>query len=495
MGGSGMMSDLRAILTHARVRTLTLCRRPVSLLMMLFVAGMSVLLWPGLAGPSGPWFGFKGLSSADTPLMALMIALMYLYLWPMIATLRAAGRATGFFSSGDDKVTLTLPALPIGPKARMAGEVTVVLAFVLAARVSVLPLLAAADRAPFISATFSGALIMLPALLCWAKRTGSFELQSAMGLVVALLELGAHKLGLLAGFTSLVPVAIVLSAAVLLFDGRYVLGLRRTSTRMVKASSRVRPALPPEARYRRDLVFLPMRRYGLVYLFLLCLGAAIMLLRILSDVAFLAGVALAFLAVLILLKPLGSNLLGWGLKGRRGVRPGDLYRALSVLPLKRETILRGIYFYTLVSVAAIWVAAASFIALRVYLRTGEPLWRMSQRGDLNLFLWPSLLLIPAVAGFIVSAAAGNRALYYTNGLALFAMMNLPMLALATLTASFGKESNAPVIIAIVLLGRIDPTGVDPAAVSPEEGFVTGAKGFLPRAVSGRLKGHLLLKGI
>jgi hypothetical protein len=448
-----MTTTAGAVFRHARIRLVAVCTRPVSFMMMLlFVAGTSVLLWPGLAGPSGPWFGFKGLSSADTPLQALLIAMMYLYIWPMIAAMRAAGRATGFFSSGDDNVTLALPALPIGPKARMAGEVTVVLAFVLAARVFVLPFLAAAERAPFFSATFSGALIMLPILLCWAKKTGSFEMQSVMGLVVALLELGAQKLGLLAGFISLVPVAIVLSAAVLLFDGRYVLGLRRASTLMAKASSRVRPAITPEARYRRDLAVLPLRRYGLLYLLAGGLAAVLLLAGSLAHLSFLVGMVLAFVAVFILFKPFGSNLLGWGLKGRRGVRPGDLYRALSVLPLRRETILRGIYLYTLAAGGTIWIGAVLLVALGVYVRTGQPLWQVAREGDVNLFLWPSLLLIPAVAGFIVSAAAGKRALYYTSGLALFAMMNLPMMALAGLGYVCAKGSHLPAVVALVILG-------------------------------------------
>ena len=446
-----MTTNLSASLTHARVRTLTLCRRPAALLMMLFVAGMSVLLWPRLVGPSGPWFGFKGLSSADTPFMVFIIALMYLYLWPMIASLRAAGRATGFFSSGDDNVTLTLPALPVGPKARMAGEVIVVLAFVIAARVSVLPLLAASERAPFIGATISGALIMLPALLCWAKRTGSFELQSAMAFAVVLLESGAQKLGALSGWISLALVSMALSAAVVSFDGGRLRALRILPVRRAGRQSRVRPSLPPEARFRRDLVVFPLRRFGFVYLGLFCLGAAIMLSPILFRLTFLIGMVLSFLMVLILLKPLGSNLLAWGLKGRRGVRPGDLYRALSVLPLKRETILRGIYLYTFAAAAAIWLGAFVLIAVRIYMTTGEPLWHATHTGGLNLFLWPSLLLIPAAAGFVVSAADGRRTLYYTSGLALFAMMTLPMMALSSLTPLFGRESQAPVVIAIALL--------------------------------------------
>lgn len=446
-----MTVTLGAVFRHARIRLTAVVRQPVSLLLMLCFALMTVGLWPGLAAPSGPWFGF-GISPAEAPIMALLISLIYLYLWPTLVALRAGGRAVTSAASGDDDVTLALPALPIGRKARMAGEILVIFLFVLVARGAVLPFLAADKRGAYALHTLAGALVLLPIMACWARRTGTFDLQAAMALVVALLELGAQKLGLLAGMVPLATVSAFLTTAVLVLDVPFLRTLRTRPGRRAGAAVGFRRALPPAARFRRDLVALPMRRYGLLYLLAIGFATALMLAGNLDRLAFLVGMVLAFIAVFVLLKPLGSNLLGWGLKGRRGVKTGDLYRALSVLPLRRETILRGIYCYTLAAAGTLWLGAVVLIAARVYLRTGEPLWHASQTGDLNLFLWPSLLLVPAVAGFIVSATAGKRVLYYTSGLALFSMMNLPMMALAGLGYVCAKGSHLPAVVALVILG-------------------------------------------
>ncbi len=445
-----MTTTLGAVLRHAWIRLAAVCRQPVSLLLMLCFAVMTVGLWPGLAAPSGPWFGF-GTSPADAPVAALLVSLIYLYLWPTLVALRAGGQAVTAAPSGDDNVTLALPALPIGRKARMTGEMLVIFLFVLAARGAVLPFLAAAERGAYALHTVAGALVLLPIMACWGRRTGTFDLQAAMALGVALLELGAQKLGLLAGMLPLAIVSALLTTAVLLIDVPFVRSLHLRPRRGAGVSAGSRRALAPAVRYRRDLVALPLRRYGMFYLLATGLAVALMLAGNLDRLAFLVGMVLAFLAVFVLPKPLGSNLLGWGLKGRRGVKTGDLYRALSVLPLKRETILRGVYFYTLAAGGAIWFGAVVLIAARVYVRTGEPLWHASQTGDLDMFLWPSLLLVPAVAGFIVSARAGRRGHYYPSRLALFAMRDLPMLALAGLGYVCDKGSHVPVVVAVVLL--------------------------------------------
>ncbi len=446
-----MTTTLGAALRHAGIRLVAVCRQPVSLLLMLCFAVMTVALWPGLAAPSGPWFGFGGMSPAGTPIVALLVSLIYLYLWPTLAALRVGGRAVSAAVSGDDNVTLALPALPVGPKARMVGEMLVIFLFVLVARGAVLLFLNAGARGACAVHTIAGALVFLPIMACWISRTGSFDLQAGMALAVALLELGAQKLGLLAGMIPLAAVSAVLTTAVLVLDVPFLRTLRNRPGRGIRAESVRRKALDPTVRYRRDLVALPMRKYGLLYLLASGFVVALVLAGSLDHLAFLIGMVLALLAVFVLLKPLGSNLLGWGLKGRRGVRPGDLYRALSVLPLRRETILRGIYLYTLAAAGTIWFGAVVLIAVRVYLRTGKPLWHAAQAGGLNLFLWPSLLLVPAVAGFIVSASAGKRALYYTSGLALFAMMDLPMITLAGLGYVCAKGSHVPAVVALVIL--------------------------------------------
>ncbi|MEJ2367398.1 MAG: hypothetical protein P8Z49_03365 [Acidobacteriota bacterium] len=446
-----MTSNWNAAFTHARVLLVSLFRRPASFVIMLIVAGATALIWPGLAAPGGPWFGIRGLGAMEAPLLALFVGLVYLYLWPMVTGLRAAGGAAGLFSVGDGNVALALPALPIGPKGRMAGEILVVYGFVAAVRGLTLPFLASADRAAYAADTLSGALVMLPILLCWAKATGNFDVQSGMAFVVILLELGAQKAGLLAGWWGLVFVSLVLSAVVLWFNAASLRKLRMSWREETSGASRVRPALEPVARYRRDLVLMPLRRYGFVYLGMTCLGAVMMLVPALSRWMVLVGMVLSFLVVLVLLRPLGSNLLGWSLKGRRGTQRGDLYRALSVLPLKRETILRGIYAYTAAAAAAIWFVAVVLVVLRLSLKTGSPAWSALWTGDFSAFAWPALLFIPCAAGFIVATAAGHRALYIASGSALLAMLILPTMVLNFLDVIYGKGSIVPGAVTLVIL--------------------------------------------
>jgi hypothetical protein len=446
-----MRHNLIGLLRHLRVRFRAVLTDPVALTFVLLFALASLVVWPGLVGSDGEaWWRLYG-SRPGAGLAAIFTITLWLALWPVIPVTYVAGRSTGA-SRGDVLGVRAVPSLPAGPRTRLLAEVALILGAIALARG--FRFLIARGWVPvhYLLDSAMGALVALPLLLAWGAPERSTSLVFTRSQTVVLLLFAAMKLGLLATPWSLTVTCLALSSVLLLLTGREWSVPALTRPRAERASSRVRPALPPALQLRRDFWLEPWRRYGW---YVLALVVAQIVLFVLDRTVtmppfsfFLGSVLVISQVAALALRPLGSTLIAYGLTQRQGVRSGDFARVWAPLPVRREALLRGVYLHGFIVMAAAWAVVVALVALRSYLLTGV-LGVYDRAGDsVAALVVPGIALAPSVAGFLVATAAGRRARALLTGLALLAMFYLPILSLVVSSHYFPRGSVMPGRIAL-----------------------------------------------
>jgi len=467
MGGGGMIRHLKGGMVHLRVRLGVVFRRPAVLVVLILVGLAGLYYWPGLSGPDGGGWDPRGiLLDSEERAVNLFMALLWMLGWPVLPVLLVSGRSTG--RPGRDNFGLKAhPELPVGPRVRALVEVALILAFALLVRAGSLLFVRPESWGTWLESVFGGTLLCLPVLLAWALPATGANLYWLRAAAAGALLFAAMKGGWLESIGGLAPTSLGLSAALILVSFREEFFAR--IDRLFGRGPGVlhRPALDPPARLRRDLVTQPFRRHGLLY----AVGCAVVLAVFVADqflnlkhmAYFLTmNASLAFLGSMLLLKPLGSDLLALGMGGKKGVRFGDFIKAWGVLPLRRVAILRTVYLHGLLGSLAIWLVIVALVVARALLRTGEISLKTGNGGSLAIFLFPSLGLVPCIAGLLVSAAAGKRWQSYMSGGALLGYFHLAPMSMAVSSSFFPKGSNGPewvglgVIITMTLVGGLPP---------------------------------------
>jgi hypothetical protein len=109
----------------------------------------------------------------------------------------------------------------------------------------------------------------------------------------------------------------------------------------------------------------------------------------------------------LVLRPLGSVQATASFKGAPGYRHGDMIAAWSVLPVRREAVLRGVFLHGLITGAFVWtlVVAANFWAN--WLATGTICLIDTDGDPVGWIMWPEYLAVPCVAAFLVAGAVGT----------------------------------------------------------------------------------------
>ena len=230
------------------------------------------------------------------------------------------------------------------------------------------------------------------------------------------------------------------------------------------ASAMWRPPLEAERQLARDTWLLPLGKFG----FLLGAGVAVAVAAVILEqtaglpwiVVFVSAEAAPMVLVVALLRPFGSPLIAFSLAGRHGARTGDLLRAWSALPVRREAVLRWLWAYGFVLSALGYVLVLAFIVARVWLITGAPALVDSDGDSLARVALPFAGLILCLPALLVALAVGDRLNMVLSGVAILFIFHLHLLLLVALMGMFPRGSPTPkllhalIVMAVTLIGSL-----------------------------------------
>jgi len=461
---------MSAFLTHLRIRLRATLADPVALAVMIGTGLATLILWPGPMPASGPPLAFGG--EAMPQGLATLYTFMWIWLWPAVASLRVGGAtATGgtsgvLFQRGH-------PVLPIGPRARVLAEVAVTVTWVLVVRAAVLPagpwlhdIAASARPYPGLAAfavafgrhTLEGLVVVLPALVVWTmpSRAPQWMFARAAGLVVV--QLLAARLGLLVTPALCLVTSLALVGLLLAPFGREWQPWHRSPQRPQSAAVVARAAEPPHRQLVHDFLVRPLPwlaaalvAQGIVLVAGLLVWPGVRLLGEDSPglVYFGSIVVLSFALSLIALRPMASAQAVAGLFGKPNYREGDFVAAWSVLPVRREWVLRGVYLHALLVSLFIFTLALGVNLLKAVVEHHQ--WAVldfEHNPAARLFV-PLVAAVPCVAGFVAASAAGRRRKAVLAAAALLAVIHGHLLMLIL---KVPVPIHAAVLVALALVG-------------------------------------------
>jgi hypothetical protein len=451
-----MMRNLLGVWTHFRVRLIWTLRDPAALGVLLLFSMATLLYWPG---PDPLTMDLE----MEMELVAWLLWAMWLYMWPALPAIYAAGRATG--GRGTALRHQALPTLPVGARARAVAEVLLVLVWLTAVRSSASLVYPGLEARSVAISTLIGALAMLPPLISWAAPARSLNGYMLRPLVAVVLFASAGRLGFTVTLPGLAATSLLVVVLVLFIAGREW-SLPALHRSVPKAEERVRLGIDPERRLRRDAWWLVLETWGTPAALLVAALVFVFALDVRGSAPPYAlvgvfGVLLGF-AVSLTLRPFDSKLIALGLGGRHGVRMGDFARAWSVLPVRREAVLRRVYLHGLLVLGSVWLGTVASVVIRSWALFGQPALRATDGGDLSILLLPFGATVPCLAGMLTAAAVGDRVRTVISGAAFLLVFYGHILLLASLTAFFDRGSNIPrlidiaFVVLIALIGGIPP---------------------------------------
>jgi len=435
---------MKAFLKHFRIRLVATLRDPWALAVVLGTGLASFAVWPSPMAPSGPVFELAGQREAMP--VATLLVFMWIWLWPALAGPIVGGRSS-ITGLGSSIALHPNPVLPIGARTRVLAEATLLLVAVLLVRVPALfagqwihTTLAfpgaypgdAAWATAFATRSLIGAAIMLPSVVAWVIPCGNPQLLFARAGAVSAVQLVATWLGLLATPTSALAVSVLLVAIQLLLVGRELPGLEPLMRRLGSGGPLVRNPRPPERQLVRDFVLRPLP----IALTLLAIQVALVVVdalwfadfHLLEDdgpgvlyagSSLMFGVALGFVA----LRPMGSVQAIAGVFGKQGYRTGDFLQAFSVLPVRREVVLRGVYLHGLLATGAIWVVAIATGIVSEGMTAGSYDAAQFFGRSPGFLLVPMVAVVPCIAGMLTAGAAARKGMAMLAGISMIAVFH------------------------------------------------------------------------
>jgi len=420
---------MSGVLRHAVQRLVATVRNPGALLVVLLTGAATLVLWPGPMPASGPVFELAG--EQEPAAVATLLAFTWLWLWPALAAPAIAGRAA-VAGGGSGLFVAAHPALPVSARSRAVAEVAVLGLLVTVGRLPgfflggwahdtfALPgevVGGAAWAASFATHTVLGFVIAVPVVLAWLTPTGGPQQALLRSGLVAGALLAAMLCGLLATPASSAAVSLVLVAVQLRSIGVEVRLPWRRQAGPVAAPLPARPARDARHQLVRDFWSRPLP----AALALLGAQAALVALDHLAlpessplgddgpgllyvGSTLVLSIALGWVG----LRPMGSVQAVAGVFGKTGYRPGDFAAAWSVLPVRREWILRGVYLHGLVACATIWAVAAGTYLASHLLDGGSLATALApDKPFVELFV-PLVAVVPCIAGLLAASAAARK---------------------------------------------------------------------------------------
>jgi len=446
-----LRNDLAVGWRHSVTRLRMTARDPFALGLLAFAGAVTVPFWGFGLGVHPfearhlPWpRGVVTFTRGWTP-TALQLAVRFAHPAVVFSQVLGAALVAGALGPASARrrwppaLERAMPALPLGPRARVVADVLAVSLYVLTARAALLwiggvrlgrmlfghdpslamypelarlattllptvsppsPTLAYASS--FIMSTILGTLLSFPLVLAWATTT-RFDGRGLLKLAVAtLLVFGAASVGGMAHFVSAVLVSAGVSAFLLvrLDDGS------RAESAPPARPLRFRSSPGPLAQLRRDTWLGPARR---VWWALLLAGALPLTLTLLGRaIGFdsepgraigLRGLALTTALLLqwpsllaLALFPLGLALVPSATPAMR-LFSGAFLRSWSALPVEPERVIRAVYAHGLVAAGSAWLMLCV------------------QTRLLGMHFGPALYELPVVVlmpGIVVCEAVGDR---------------------------------------------------------------------------------------
>lgn len=411
---------MRAIVTHWSIQLRLTLSSLFATAVLLFCAVSSLFFWPGIIDSSGL---IEGVRTDDAGLGGAAIYLLWVLTWSMMAGLLIPGRVFGG-KPHELFAVRALPTLPIGPKARVVADVLVVLTFVFIVRIPFLiagigpsemfgfqgaPSAADAFRHRFLIDSAMGTLLVLPALLIWASPARNIQFWFVKPLVLLGLLLALMKLGCLATPLRLAATCTGLSILCLLTLNREprVPAIWNRSAGPVEA--RWRPGLRPMMRLRRDLWLKPLPLALMIVVVQALLLAANRFFDLSSYHVFYGasslniGMGFSFLAF----RPMANNLIAAGLSAASSSRPSDFRGAWAVLPVRSESVMRGVYLHGVATGLFLWLTVLATNLTNTWLKTGAARFEDFDGDPGGRLLLPLVAAVPCLAGGLTSAAVGD----------------------------------------------------------------------------------------
>ncbi len=435
-----MITHLVATWIHFRIRLAWTVREPRAAIVLLVFSVVALL---HVADPQTLVGGLED----EAGWAAVMVWVMWLYLWPALPAIAAAGRATG--GRGTAIRFRALPALPVGPRMRAIAETGVVLSYVTFVRTIARWALPAAEVTGGSTATALDLLVMMPTIVAWVAPAPSFNIYMLRPLVLAALLAVAVLLGTTSTALGVVLTAIAVTGLCLVTVG-HEWRSPRIHRRVPRAEERVRPGIDPGRRLRSDAWSLPAAKWGPAVLSLLPL---VVVALVLDAHGYLPRYALPLFSGLVVsttivlsLRPFDSNLIGMGLSGKQGARMGDFMRAWSVLPVRPESVLRIVYLHGLVVAGGLWLGFVIAVMARAWIRLGRPGLLTADGDNLAVIVIPFAAAVPCLAGLLVAAAVGDRTRSIISGVSFLLVFYGSLPLFAVLESTFGRESSLPLLI-------------------------------------------------
>jgi len=456
---------IKVIVAHVSGRIRSIFSSPSTTLALLVCALISAFFWPSLT-PTGtaPWGLELGVPGAHHPVeehemmnvSLAVIGVLWVGFFPMLLGMVIRPRAAG--ATGNNEIELGHPALPIPTRIRIFSEAAAILVLLLVTRIPFVlwrdRLAGGADAYPAnIAGSFAlGAIVLAPALFLVLGRSRSLEYMFLGATLTGVLVCASMPLGLLETPTSLTITMLLISAGAFWFAG---LAPSRFSMPSWAPGARTlhRPPMAPEARMRLDFltrslaVLLPFAAAQVLTMALYARGA-------IGGMTFYFGsvIIYSFLIGYLVLRPMGSAQAIAGVWGKAGYRPGDFARAFSVLPVRRELLLRTVWLHAIVTGSLLWLAVVLTGAFNAKVTLGEALFFTDSEGHfIGEIVLPLLAMIPCAAGFLVEGAAGDRKMAFFTG-ALFVLT--PQIMFVMLIAGARSAIAIPMMITVAIVGGL-----------------------------------------
>ncbi len=462
MGGSRMTNVLVA---HIGGRVRSIASRPSAVATLLLCAMISAFFWPSLT-PAGtaPWgldLGTPGpqrqIEADQMAVVALaVIGVLWIGFFPLLLGMIVRPQATG--TGRGRAIELGHPALPLSTRARVVLEALTILLLIMLARVPFIllrnQLSGGADLYPEnIAGSFvPGALVLTPALFLVLGRSKSLEYMFLGATVTGVLICAAMPLGLLVA-----PLSLTMTLLPIIALALWVSGLEpsrgRFSLDFWQSKRLSRRAIDPERRLRLDFVeralamFVP---FALAQVVIMVLYSQ----SLFGGISYYLGSTVVFSLLIgfLVLRPMGSAQAIAGVWGKAGYEPGDFLRAFSVLPVRRELVLRTVWLHGFVTGCILRIATLLAAAFNTKIALGEALFFTDSEGHLVAeIILPLLAMIPCAAGFLVEGSAGDRRMAFFSG-ALFVLS--PHIMFISLIGGAEPTFSVVLMVSVALLGGL-----------------------------------------
>jgi len=161
------------------------------------------------------------------------------------------------------------------------------------------------------------------------------------------------------------------------------------------------------------------------------------------------GMGFSFLA----LRPMSNNLIAAGLSAASGSRPSDFRAAWAVLPLRPESVMRGVYLHGVVTGLFLWLTVLATNLTNTYLKTGAVRFEDFDGDPGGRLLLPLVAAVPCLAGGLTNAATGDG---FRGWISLGAGIGVFVGNVVCLVNKVPWQAHGALLVLLALVGGLPP---------------------------------------